>query len=196
MEPPGTAAASLEPSPIRRLDEGVVNRIAAGEVIQRPANAVKEMLENSLDAGATQVTITLKEGGVKSLQVQDNGSGVRVSRGRRRRGRRRPPAPPPFPTLKDVPLTSSSSAPLLLTCPCLQRDDLGLLCERHATSKLRSFEDLATLGTLGFRGEALASVSYVAHVTVTTMTAEDAAHAHGWRATYKDGESMGGRVQL
>lgn len=68
----------------------------------------------------------------------------------------------------------------------MQHDDLAILCERHTTSKLRSFEDLECIGTLGFRGEALASVSYVAHVSVTTMTAADA--THGWRATYRDGE--------
>jgi len=67
----------------------------------------------------------------------------------------------------------------------LQKDDLAILCERHTTSKLRTFEDLCTIGTLGFRGEALASISYVSHVIVTTMT--DGNQAHGWKAAYKDG---------
>ncbi|KAI7838887.1 hypothetical protein COHA_007352 [Chlorella ohadii] len=131
---------------IRRLDEAVVNRIAAGEVIQRPASALKEMLENSLDAGATQIIVTCKDGGKALLQIQDNGHGIR-------------------------------------------REDLAILAERHTTSKLRAFEDLEGIATLGFRGEALASISYVAHLTVTTMTAGS---VHGWRATYRDGAMEAG----
>ncbi|HEY6262692.1 MAG TPA: DNA mismatch repair endonuclease MutL, partial [Nitrospiraceae bacterium] len=115
---------------IHILPGDVISRIAAGEVIERPAAVVKELLDNSLDAGGLQITIDVKDGGLALIRVTDNGEGI-------------------------------------------SRTDLPLAFERHATSKLRSDRDLASVTTMGFRGEALPSIASVSSVVVTTATKQD-----------------------
>ena len=112
-------------SKIRVLADHVANQIAAGEVVERPASVAKELVENSIDAGATRITIEIEAGGRRLLKVSDDGEGM-------------------------------------------VRDDAVLAFERHATSKIRETDDLAAIGTLGFRGEALASIASVARVELTT----------------------------
>lgn len=129
------------PRRIKALDPNVVNKIAAGEIIVAPVHALKELLENAVDAGATTLEVLVKEGGLKLLQLTDNGCGI-------------------------------------------DKGDLAILCERFTTSKLQTFDDLGSMATYGFRGEALASISHIAHLTVTTRT-RDAAEA--WRACYEGG---------
>src|SRR5579872_7418782 len=114
---------------IEQLSQQVVTKIAAGEVIERPASVVKELLENSVDAGSTRIDIDIEQGGAELIRVVDNGCGI-------------------------------------------EPDDLALAFASHATSKLRTADDLFRIGTMGFRGEALASIGGVAQVTLQSRPHE------------------------
>ena len=109
------------------LDELTINKIAAGEVIERPASVVKEMVENSIDAGATSISVEIKNGGISYIRVTDNGKGI-------------------------------------------MKDDMEIAFERHATSKIRQASDLDQVKSMGFRGEALASIAAIANVEMISKT--------------------------
>ncbi|EGG95337.1 DNA mismatch repair protein MutL [gamma proteobacterium IMCC1989] len=130
-------------SKIKLLPPRLANQIAAGEVVERPASVIKEMLENSLDAGASRIDIDIENGGIKTMRIRDNGHGI-------------------------------------------DQDDLALALSRHATSKIYVLDDLEAVGTLGFRGEALASVSSVSRLTLTSSVNDS---AQGWAAK-AEGQEM------
>ena len=120
---------------ITLLDQNTINKIAAGEVVERPSSVVKELVENAIDAGATAITVEIKEGGISFIRVTDNGSGI-------------------------------------------NKDEIEIAFKRHATSKIKSIEDLMAVSSLGFRGEALASIAAVSQVELITKTDECLSGVH------------------